>query len=311
MTDASQLQTELKEKFPNILFNEPLKSYCTFKVGGPADYLLRATSTEDIKAAIKWAKNHQIPFFFIGGGSNILFDDKGFRGLIIRIETSEISIKGEEVTAAAGVTIPKLIETSIQNELSGLEKWVGLPGTVGGAVRGNAGCNGLESKDILISAQLLDPETGEISTVDNNFFNYTYRESKIKHSNKIVLQATFKLPKNLTGEEQKQVMQDIRRFRLTKQPPGFSSGSFFKNPSPEKPAGMLIDQAGLKGKTLGNAQISNLHGNFFLNLQGKASATDIIELARFARKTVKEKFGIELQEEVQILSETGKISLTP
>jgi UDP-N-acetylmuramate dehydrogenase len=303
------LTKTIKEKFPQVMLNEKLSKYSTFLVGGPADYFLNAKKTEEIQEAIEFAKAYSLPYFILGKGSNILFDDKGFRGLIIKIETENVLVDNDKVTADAGVNIARLIQFSIENGLSGLEKWIGLPGTVGGAVRGNAGCNGLETKDILVNATILNPKTGEIKEVDNEYLQYAYRESKLKKVNEIVLSATFRLNKDqLTKEQQQKIMTEIRKFRLTMQPSGSSSGSFFKNPLPDKPAGMLIDRAGLKGTKVGNAQISEKHGNFLLNLGG-ATADDIKKLALLAKKTVIDKFGIELHEEVQILSESGATSL--
>lgn len=300
---------QLQEHCSEVLFNEELSKYSSFMIGGPADYLCKIKNTEEVSQLIQFARKNKIPHFIIGGGSNILFDDKGFRGLILKIETNNIEVNGDEITADAGVKIAQLIKIAIENDLAGLEKWLGLPGTVGGAVRGNAGCNGLETKDILTKALILDPETGKTEELENKDFQFSYRHSKIKDSNKIVLKATFKLKKgSLSPEERKEIMAEIQKFRLTKQPFGLSSGSFFKNPSSEKPAGMLIDQAGLKGRSIGNAQISEKHGNFFLNNKG-ATSEDMKALANLAKREVKAKFGIGLEEEVQIISEHGPISL--
>lgn len=300
---------EIQEKFPGILQDEPLRKYCTFLIGGLADYFYKAKTTKDLSEILQFAHKKGINYFIMGGGSNILFDDQGFRGLVIKNEASKISIKGTNVTADSGTIIAKLLMKTLENRLSGLEKWVGLPGTVGGAVRGNAGCNGLETSEILKSATLFDPKTGEVKEVKNSYFNYAYRYSKLKETNEVVLDATFKLKKaTISTEEQKRIMAEISQFRLTAQPFGLSSGSFFKNPIGNKPAGFLIDQAGIKGKTIGKAQISEKHGNFFLNLGG-ATASDIIELAKFAKAAVRSQFGIELEEEVQILNQNGPIKL--
>ncbi|MBT4917095.1 UDP-N-acetylmuramate dehydrogenase [Candidatus Peregrinibacteria bacterium] len=302
-------QKEFKDKFPSGLVDEPLSRYCTFLVGGPADMLYRAQNTTDIPELISFAKAQEIPYLIIGGGSNLLFDDKGFRGLVIKIECRRINIDGDEITADSGVTVAELLNFSIRNGLSGLEKWIGLPGTVGGAVRGNAGCNGLETKEVIVKATILSSETGETREVDNEYFEYDYRTSLLKETGEIVLNATFKLANtSISKEEQLKVMQEIKQFRQQAQPYGSSSGSFFKNPSLEQPAGMLIDQAGLKGKTVNKTQISEKHGNFLLNLGG-ATSEDIKELANLAKQEVKAKFDIELEEEVQILDEYGKTKL--
>lgn len=293
---------EFKKQFPEILFDEPLNKYSTFAVGGPADFFYKAKKTSDIQAIINFAKTKNIPFFVMGGGSNILFDDKGFRGLIIKIEASNVEFNGEEVTAECGVTIAKFLKESIEHGLSGIEEWTSLPGTIGGAVRGNAGCNGIETKDILVKAEILDPESGKITIVSTKDLKYGYRESILKKSNQIVLKAVFKLKKReISPEEQQKLLDKYRETRLTKQPFNLSGGSFFKNPSKENPAGMLIEKAGLKGKTIGKAQVSEKHANFLINLGG-ATSEDIKQLANLIKKEVKDKFNIELKEEVQILA---------
>lgn len=282
---------------PGIKQNEPLKNHCTFRIGGPADYFYTAKSTQEIPQLIEKAKSQNLPYFILGGGSNILFDDKGFRGLIIKIDTKTITNDNNEITADAGVTIPELVKFAAEHNLQGLEKWIGLPGTVGGAVRGNAGRNDLVTAQILTEAQVLDPETGKITTTTNKDLEFAYRKSRIKHSKEIVLSATFRLkPTDQTPEQPP---------KSQKQPPGFSSGSFFKNPSPQNPAGKLIDEANLKGTKIGKAQISPKHGNFLINLGG-ASAKDILALAKLIKKEISNKFNLNLEEEVQILDEYGK-----
>jgi len=305
----NKVQEEFKEKFPNGLINEPLSRYCTFLIGGPADMLYRAQNTTDIPELIKFATSNDIPYLIIGGGSNLLFDDKGFRGLIIKIECRRINIDDDEITADSGVTIAELLNLSVRNGFSGIEKWIGLPGTIGGAVRGNAGCNGLETKEILTKATLLDPETGKTKEVDPKYFEFDYRSSKLKETGEIVISATFKLEKaDLLKEEQLKIMKEIKQSRQQAQPYGSSSGSYFKNPSAEKPAGMLIDQAGFKGKTVNKAQVSEKHGNFLLNLGG-ATANDVKALANLVKQEVKAKFDVVLTEEIQVIDEYGKTNL--
>ena len=301
----NDIQEQFKKQFPAVRFDEPLSKHGTFMIGGPADYFYTATSTDEIAPLLKFANQHQLPVHIAGKGSNTLYHDNGFRGLILQIATTTITFDppSATVTADAGVIVAKLIMESLQGGFSGLEKWVGLPGTVGGAVRGNAGCNGLETKDILLQATLLDPKTTETRTLNNHDLQYHYRHSILKDQPALVLSATFQLQKEgLTPAEQKQIMAEIRQFRLSKQPSGSSTGSFFKNPSPDQPAGKLIDQAGLKGTKIGQAQISELHGNFFLNLGG-ATAADILSLCQLAQKEVKFRFNITLEPEVHILPE--------
>jgi UDP-N-acetylmuramate dehydrogenase len=286
--------------------DEPLSNHCTFRIGGTADFFCAVKSTDELLEYIEDAKAQKLPYFVFGGGSNILFSDKGFRGLVIKIETKKLTADDDKVTADAGVTIPELLKFASEHELNGLEKWIGLPGTIGGAVRGNAGCNGLETADILEKCRVLDPKTECIKVLKTKDLNYAYRESCLKHSDQIVLQATFKLkPGEISPEHRAEVLDQIKQRRYDTQPPGFSSGSFFKNPSSEKPAGMLIDQAGLKGTQIGKAKISEKHGNFIQNLGG-ATSSDILALAKLIKKEVKDKFNINLEEEVQILDEYGK-----
>lgn len=302
------LKSAFKKQFPEILFNEKLSKYSTFQIGGPADFFYKLKNNNDLPPLISFAKKHHLKYFIIGGGSNILFDDKGFHGLIIKIETKNITIKNTKITADAGVPVATLLNASINQSLTGLESWIGLPGTVGGAVRGNAGCNGLECKNILVSATILNPKTNKIRTVSNKYFKFKYRQSKLKQTKEIILNATFKLQKRRSRfqspTQQKKLIAEIRKSRMDKQPFGSSTGSFFKNPSTNQPAGLLIEQAGLKGKTIGKAQISTKHANFLLNL-GHATSKNIIKLANLARKSVKAKFGLTLEEEVQILTTKG------
>lgn len=306
----NNIQKEFKEKFKEGQINEPLSKHSTFLIGGPADMFFKAKQNSEIIELLNFAKNKKISYFIIGGGSNILFNDKGFRGLIIKIESENLKLNKNNIIVDAGVSVAKLIIFALENGLEGLEKWIGLPGTVGGAVRGNAGCNGLETKDILIKATLLNLKTGEMREEKNEYFEFGYRDSKLKETEEIVLNAVFKLKKsNLSKKAQLDLIKKIANFRINKQPKGSSGGSFFKNPSLEKPAGMLIDKVGLKGKKIGKAQISEKHGNFLLNLGG-ACAKDIIELAKLAKQQVKAEFSISLKEEVQILSEKQKIKLT-
>ena len=288
---------------------EDLSSHCTFQTGGKADYFYELKNVEELPELIKFAKQKHIPYILIGKGSNLLFDDKGFRGLVIKNLTEKITFKGNHVTVDSGVVTAKLVQESLKKGLSPLEKWIGLPGTIGGAVYGNAGCNGLETKDILEKATILNPKIGKIKEVSVKYFQFKYRTSKLKKSGEILLNTTFKLSQSkLSAEDQKEIMMQSTKFRLQKQPLGLSSGSFFKNPSTKNPAGMLIDKAGLKGKIIGKAQISEKHGNFLLNLGGATSA-DIIKLAKLAKRLVKAKFKLELHPEVQILTETGKRKL--
>lgn len=284
----------------NIQENVLLAPYCTFQIGGTADFFLEAKSTEEVLEGIDWAQERDLPFFVFGGGSNLLFDDGGFRGLVIRMKSAGLKVEGEEIVADGGVLMAQVVLAAAEAGLTGLEAWNGLPGTVGGAVRGNAGCFEVECKDVLESAEVWLPGEG-VKTMDVDYFEYGYRDSKLKRAGGVVLSATFKLKKGESGEIKKKMME-IARSRIQKQPPGSSTGSFFKNPVGDH-AGRLIEAAGLKGKRLGKAQISDGHANFFLNTGG-ATAADILALADFVEKTVLDKFGVHLEREVVFVSES-------
>lgn len=273
--------------------NIGLARYSTYQIGGPADYFLEAKTRDDLLQGIQWAKNEDVSLFVFGGGSNLLFDDAGYRGLVIKISVDTLQVNGDEIVAGAGLKIAGLVNAAKSANLSGIEGWNGLPGTVGGAVFGNAGCFGVETKDVLKSAEIYD---GEVKTVGPDFFEYEYRNSKMKRDGGIVLSATFKLKKGDPIEIDAK-MKEVATSRVKKQPAGSSTGSFFKNPSPQQPAGMLIDQCGLKGKMLGRAQVSDYHANFIIN-KGGAKSKDILALATEVETNVFAKFGITLEREV-------------
>lgn len=279
--------------------NHLLAPHTTYQIGGPADYFVEAQSTEEVLEALDWAAELDLPVFVFGGGSNLLFDDAGFRGLVIRMRAEDVKVEGERVMADAGVMMGRVVKAAAEAGLTGMEAWNGLPGTVGGAVTGNAGCFGVEAKDVLESAVVWLPGEG-MRDVPPEFFDYHYRSSRLKKEPGIVLSATFKLAKGET-EKITAKMREIARSRIQKQPPGSSTGSFFKNPEGDS-AGRLIEAAGLKGHVLGKAQISPHHANFFLN-KGGATAAEILELADLAQKTVRDKFGVTMEREVVYVPE--------
>lgn len=299
MQDLSKL---FLDRFPEGKINESLARYTTFRIGGNAKFFYPLTDTKILPDLLSFAKEHNLKYFILSGGSNILLPDDDFEGLLIKMDNQEMEINGTELKSESGTLVSKLVNFSVENGLEGLEKWASLPGTVGGAVRGNAGCHGLETKDILKEAEIFDPDTMQIEIWKNEDFEFAYRHSKIKQTMKIILSATFALsPLKMTKEEQKSHLNEAINFRLQKQPFGFSAGSFFKNPSTEKPAGMLIDQAGLKGFQIGDAMVSEKHANFLIN-KGKASSKEMRELISHIKETIKEKFDIDLIEEVQIIN---------
>lgn len=271
-----------------------LARHSTYQIGGMADYFVEAQSTEELVEALEWTAERDLPVFVFGGGSNLLFADEGFRGLVIRVKSSGLRVEGERIVADAGVPIAKVVAVAAQAGLTGMEAWNGLPGTVGGAVYGNAGCFGVDCQAILDSAEVYLPGEGvrRFAAAD---LDYAYRNSKLKREGGLVLSAVFKLRR---GEKSaiETAMKEVARSRIQKQPPGSSTGSFFKNPVGDH-AGRLIEAAGLKGKTLGKAKISDQHANFFLNTGG-ATAAEILALAQLAEDAVLKQFGVRLEREV-------------
>ncbi len=299
------------DKYPQTQRQKPLASLTTLKVGGEADLFLELTDVKKLPEILKTADNLQIPAFIFGGGSNLVFSEDGFRGLVIQIKANNIEVKGSEITAEAGALVSQMIQMALKNNLSGMENLTGLPGTIGGAVRGNAGAFGTEIKDILKEAVIYSENIG-IRTVKPDYFNFGYRTSKVKteKGRDIIIKATFRLtPKS--PEELQQIKEktaEIIKSRTGKQPSGKTSGSLFKNPGTNLAAGYLLDQCGCKGLQVGQVQVSKQHANWIINL-GDATQTDIIEIAKIMREKVKDRFNIELEPEVQFVSASGYLEL--
>lgn len=298
-------------KYPQTQKNKPLAPLTTLKVGGEADLFLELTETEQLPEIMQTADELQIPVFIFGGGSNIVFSEDGFRGLVIQLKASKIEIKGGEITAEAGAPVSLIIQTALQENLSGMENLTGLPGTIGGAVRGNAGAFGTEIKDILKEAVIYN-ETNGIHRVSKDYFNFGYRTSKVKQEKgrdiilKVTLTLTPKSPQEL--QQIKEKTAEIIKSRAGKQPSGKTSGSLFKNPGPELAAGYLLDQCGCKGLQMGRVQVSAQHANWIINL-GDATQTDVMELAKIMKDKVKNRFNIDLEPEVQFVSASGYLDI--
>ena len=302
--------------------DEPLAGHTTFRVGGPADMWLAAQSVADLVRAVNLARQYQTPVFVLGAGANLLIGDGGLRGLVIENRSSRVDwpedrssdfnldVKRLTIIADSGVSLISLARRCAKRGLSGLEWAVGVPGTVGGAVINNAGAYGSDIAHNLIRAELLTP-TGERVWQPVDWFEYGYRASKLKKQrlvgiglvpthNWIVLRAELQLtPAPVADIEARMAGYNARR--KASQPPGATVGSMFKNP-PGDYAGRLIEAAGLKGYRVGQAQISPVHANFFVNLGG-ATAADVLQLIDTARQAVKAKFGIELNLEIEVVGE--------
>ncbi len=280
----------------------PLNKYCTYRTGGPARFFAPVTRWEEMLAVREFARKNRLPFLMLGGGSNVLFADEGFPGVVVQNRMGQIHIQNEVVTAEGGVNLMKLLLLCAENNLGGLGGLANVPGTVGGAVYGNAGIPDLWIGDVLVSALIL-PEGGQQPVeVKPEYFNFSYRTSTLKRTKDIVLAATLRFKSVPKAAARFEIEQYIKN-RALKQPAGSSCGSFFKNPGAFPSAGWLIEQAGCKGLTVGGAQVSPKHANFLMNT-GAATTADILNLAKEVHRRVKAKFDVSMEPEVQIYAQT-------
>jgi UDP-N-acetylmuramate dehydrogenase len=290
-----------------LRLNEPVARYTTARIGGPADVLVEATSAKDLKSLVVAARKWELPLTILGGGANVLVSDAGIRGLVIVNKAKRIEFReGAQVWCESGTALPTLARECVVRGLAGLEWAVGVPGTVGGAGAGNAGAPGGDIAADLLSATILN-EWDEIAEWPTEELQFAYRRSKIKQAARalgnspyVILAATFQLMPGDPIEIAKQA-DEFNDYRRRTQPPGASLGSMFKNP-PSDAAGRLIDLSGLKGTRVGGAEISTVHANFFVN-HGQAKASDVKALIDLAHQRVQEKFGIELELEIELLGE--------
>jgi len=312
--------SKLKKALAGLKENVPLKEWTTFKIGGPARYFLEVETKEDLIEAVKLAKENNLPFFVLGGGSNLLVSDNGFDGLVIQMQFTKYEIKDTKIIAQAGAKLNDIVNFSLENSLSGLEWASGIPGTIAGATRGNAAAfNGVIAENVS-QVEAFDADSFEIKRFKKEDCCFRPKTSLFKQNKSLViLSVELQL---LKGEKEKikELINKHLALRKEKHPLEFpSAGCAFENfiASPEQflkwpkefekfrekgviPIGFLIEQCGLKGKVIGAAQISEKHANFIVNL-GKAKAEEVRELIGLAKSKVKEKFGIELKEEIQQL----------
>lgn len=285
-----------KEK---VLKNEMMSKHTSFKVGGPVDLFITVETIEQLKDTIKILKHQNIEYKVIGNGSNLLVKDGGYRGAIIKPSFNSIEIKEDIVEVGAGVKNGMLAQKLLQKELAGFEFAAGIPGTIGGAMVMNAGAHGREMKDIVDAVTYYNCENDEIETIKKEECNFEYRNSKFKNSNVIIIKAILKLQK-ANSIEIKQKMDEYKQFRIEKQPIEYpSAGSTFKRGADFITA-KLIDEAGLKGYTIGGAQVSEKHAGFIIN-KNNATATDIINLIEEVQKIVYEKFNKKIELEIEII----------
>ena len=286
----------------NIKVDEPMKKHISFKVGGPADFLVKPKTEEELRNVVEFAKKENVPFIVIGNGSNLLVKDGGIRGIVIELSDNfnNYEIDGNIIKAQSGALLAIIGRNAMKNSLTGFEFAAGIPGTLGGALAMNAGAYGGEMKQVVKTVRLMDRD-GNIFELSNEEMKFEYRRSLLTTKDYIVLSAVIELqPGNV--EEIKEIMADYSNRRSTKQPLNFpSAGSTFKRPEGHF-AAKLIDDCGLRGLNLRGAQVSDKHCGFVINSSG-ATAKDILDLMFIVKSTVNAKFGIMLEEEVKILGE--------
>ena len=293
--------TNIEEK---IIFDEPMKKHTSFKIGGTADQFVKVTNEEELKEAIKYAKDKNLKITIIGNGSNLLVLDKGIRGLVIKIDIQKLEIERKEkyakITVGSGYKTMALGIKLMNENLSGFEELSGIPGTIGGAIFMNAGAYGKEIKDINISTKCMD-YVGEIFELSNKEQEFEYRSSVFNKKDYIILETKLRLEYG-KKEEIKKKMDEYLSSRKEKQPIEYpSAGSTFKRQEGVITA-KLIDECGLKGFQIGGAKVSEKHAGFVIN-SDNATAKDVIDLIKYIKEKVNEKYGIKIKEEIRIVGE--------
>jgi UDP-N-acetylmuramate dehydrogenase len=304
------------KQFGRVKINEPLAKHTTFRIGGPADVFVSVETTENLVGLLKFLDGEGTPYIVLGGGSNMLVRDEGYHGVAVQIRNSKSEIRNNTIVADAGCVTAEIAQASIKAVLTVVEWGVGVPGTIGGAVRGNAGAMGSDMKDVVKEAEAY--RDGEIVRLSHADCRFGYRDSVFKHGGGVALRVWLELKKGEIKESMRQALAHLKQ-RGNTQPQGQSIGCIFKNfqfsifnfqnldTMPKEfmekkkiPAGWLIDHAGLKGAAVGDAEVSTKHCNFILN-KGKATAADVLALIDKIKGVVYDRFGIQLEEEIQII----------
>lgn len=293
-------------KCSDIKKDEPMSKHTSFKIGGNADIFIKISNIDELKLIHDFVKKNEINLTIIGNGSNILVKDNGIRGIVIKPDFKEVKIeklnnKKVKVYAGAGVALGMLAQKLLKENISGFEFASGIPGTIGGAVRMNAGAYGGEFKDIVVSTKCID-ENGEIIILDNKQQEFSYRSSIFTRKKLIVIESELLLNFEENAENIIKKMNEYSESRKTKQPVNLpNAGSTFKR-GEDYITAQLIDECGLKGYSIGGAQVSDIHSGFIVN-KGNASAEDVLNLVEYVKKKVYEKFNKEIKLEIEILGE--------
>ena len=291
-------------KEENVHLQEPMSDHTTFRVGGPADCLIEIHDKDELKTICRYLSLTGRPFFVMGNGSNLLVSDQGFRGVILQVQSgmNQVRVEGRRVIAQAGATMAQVARAALEHGLTGLEFASGIPGTIGGGVVMNAGAYDGEMKQVVKDVEVLNGE-GEFMNLDNETMEFGYRTSSIKGKPFVVTEVTFELQEG-DRDQIKALMDDLAARRREKQPLEYpSAGSTFKRPEGHF-AGKLIMDAGLRGYSIGGAQVSEKHCGFLINTQpGVTTASDVMSLIRYVQQVVKDQFDVDLEPEVIFLGE--------
>lgn len=297
-------ESELRNHFGDRLQADVrLARYTTSRVGGPVRWFVEAKNAQQLADDTRFLWDQDVPFRVLGNGSNILVSDRGWNGLMLYNQAKAVAIAGTPeqplLTTETGAALSTVVRTASEKGLSGFEWAVGIPGTIGGAVYGNAGARGSDTSQILVLAEILHREKGALSLTSDQM-GYQYRSSAFKRDpgHAVILSATFKLTPS-TPELVKEKVDEFNSKRRNSQPAGASFGSTFKNPAGDF-AGRLIEAAGLKGTKIGGVEVSPVHGNFLVN-DGSASAEDYYQLISLVKQTVKKQFSVDLDLEIELL----------
>ena len=306
MLDKDYVYKDLKSKFKyaNILKDEPMSKHTSFKTGGPADIFIKIDNEIELKEILEYAKQNNINLNIVGNGTNLLVTDKGIRGITLQPNLKEINIEEKEnkilITAGCGLPIIKLSKIAKEHNATGLEFAVGIPGTVGGAIKMNAGAYGSEIREIVKETTFID-FNGDIKTISNSEHKFVYRNSIFSKINGIILKTVIELPKGNIKEIENKMKENILS-RNEKQPIDKpSAGSTFKRGEGFITA-KLIDECGLKGYKIGGAEVSTKHAGFVVN-NGNATSKDIIDLIKYIKEEVYKKFNVNIEPEIQIVGE--------
>ena len=305
MLDNKKILSDLTKIIPkeNIKTNEPMSKHTTFKTGGDADFYVILDKENQVEALVKYSKENNLKLYIIGNGSNLLISDEGVRGIVAKVTFDDVLFEEEKeeiiVTVGAGCKVMVLAQLFKKKEITGFEELSGFPGTIGGANYMNAGAYGREMKDVIIETKAYNKETGEIEVLKNEDQKLEYRSSIFKNKKYVIIETTLRLQKGKAEEIAKKLNEYLMQ-RREKQPLEYpSAGSTFKRGEGFITA-KLIDECGLKGYKIGGAQISEKHAGFIIN-KNNATTKDILDLIEYTKKKVFEKFGVQIEEEVEII----------